>query len=367
MAGGPELPAVDVLAGVAALAEQSLVRRLDAATGEPRFGMLETVREFALEQLTASGDEAEVRVRHAAWCLKVAEQTEAAAWGPKQRAAFDRLQADYDNVRAALSWSLEQQVAIELGLRLAAAMAVFWTVRGPLGEARTWLDRALAIVASDLTPPECRARIHYATGIVAFRQWNLARAEPLLRESVALWQTVGNERGLAEAMFYHAMTVRDAEWSTREQEEFALGVFRRWPPTGSLCPYEHCLGGACSAGRRPAIPLLEEAHAELRGQGDPWGAGASFDRLAEFERERGEVAPAGGLRAGGAEHLLGARGQGGAVECLACLTGGATALGVHDRRHRLIGAADSFRDVLGIALGPRSSQSVGRSVVPRVS
>src|SRR5262249_30474565 len=131
---------------VASLLDKSLIRRLganecgpDAAT--PRFDLLETVREFGLEQLAAAGEEGEVGDRHAAWCLRLAERAEAAAWGPEQRAWFDRLQADYDNVRAALARSLDREDAT--GLRLVAALGSFWFVRGPLGEARAWSDRAL--------------------------------------------------------------------------------------------------------------------------------------------------------------------------------------------------------------------------------
>jgi predicted ATPase len=114
-----------VLEGIASLTDKSLLRQMGESDGEPRFVMLETIRDFALERLEASGEEAKVRDRHASWCLQLAERTEASAFGdPEQRAQFDRLQADYDNVRAALAWSLDQGDAA--GLRLAAAMGGFW-------------------------------------------------------------------------------------------------------------------------------------------------------------------------------------------------------------------------------------------------
>ncbi len=79
--------------------------------------------------------------------FRIAERAEAAAWGPEQRTWFDRLHADHGNVRAALAWLLDRNDP--RGLRLAAAMAAFWFVRGPIGEANGWMDHALAVLASD--------------------------------------------------------------------------------------------------------------------------------------------------------------------------------------------------------------------------
>ena len=80
-------------------------------------------------------------------------------------------------------------------------MAMFWLIRGPIGEARDWMDRALAIAESDATPPELRAQLLFVAGRAAFRQWDVPRAGELLEESVALWRDLGDDLGLAEALW----------------------------------------------------------------------------------------------------------------------------------------------------------------------
>jgi predicted ATPase/DNA-binding CsgD family transcriptional regulator len=353
---------VDVLDGVAALADASLLRAEDGAGGEPRYLLLETVREFGLERLAAAEDEAEVRDRHAAWCLWLAERAEAAAWGPEQRGWFDRLQADYGNVRAALARSLDREDAT--GLRLAAAMGAFWTIRGPLGEARAWLDRALAIALADATPAALRARVLVAAGIVAFRQWDVPRAEALLREGVALWRAAGDARGLAEALFFHGLTRPDDDPATLAQFEDALARLREL--AHPLTPYALMNVGekACALGDEArGIALLEEAHAQHLGHGDQWGAAASLFRWAGLERDRGQEVRAVALALEGMNLFLEQGDQAAAIECLACLTGLAAAMGRPEPAGRLIGATDRLREQLGIALTPDFERWDGRTAV----
>jgi non-specific serine/threonine protein kinase len=360
-AAGGEAPA-DVFELVASLVDKSLVRRLGAGGGEPRFGMLETIREYALEQLAASGEEAVVRERHAGWCLRLAKRAEAAAWGPEQRARFDRLQTDHDNVRAALAWLLDQGDAA--GLHLAAAMGLFWYVRGPLGEARAWLDRALALAASDATPLALHARVLLAAGRAAHRQYALARAEALLGESVARWREAGDERGLAEALFVHAEILPAADPARLGQFEEALALCRTHahPLTSYVLA---CLGFAAHEVGDDArgIALLEEAHALDQRRGDEWGAGADLWRLAAVALARGEAARAVAMALEALNRFWEQGDQAAAIECLAILTGGAAALGWLEPAGRLIGAADQLRERLGIVLTPDFERWDGRATV----
>ena len=114
---GPAMLGDEVFQGIETLAEQSLVHPLGAVAGEPRFGTLETVREYGLERLAASGEEPAVRAAHAAHYLALAEQADRVSHGPAQRQWAARLEAEQDNLRAALRWAVEQGDA-ELGLRL---------------------------------------------------------------------------------------------------------------------------------------------------------------------------------------------------------------------------------------------------------
>jgi predicted ATPase/DNA-binding CsgD family transcriptional regulator len=115
----------------------------DGADTTARFTLLETIREYGLEQLDASGEAEAIRRAHAAWLLRLTEGAEPMLAGPDQADWLDRLETEHPNLRAALAWGLEQP-ADEYALRLAAMLWRFWEVRGHLGEGREWLERALA-------------------------------------------------------------------------------------------------------------------------------------------------------------------------------------------------------------------------------
>jgi hypothetical protein len=168
--------------------------------------MLETLREYALEQLEASGEAGEVRRRHAAIFLTLAERGWTELRGPRQAEWAVRLDHDHDNVRAALGWALAAgsgQAAF--ALRLAAAHAVYWALRGHLAEGRRWLAAALEADAGVGAPPALRARVTFWAGWLAWLQGDLgagrallAAGEAALRESgcaeATLWTEERNER-----------------------------------------------------------------------------------------------------------------------------------------------------------------------------
>ena len=142
VAGDPDGWDEEVLRGVAALVDQSLVRRL-AGDGEPRFTMLETIREFGWERLAEAGEEGPTRQAHATYfCDLAASFYQGYMAGSTQKAWLDRLEVEHDNLRAALDWTLLSNGQDLLGF--AADLAPFWWWRGPGSEGRTWLERALA-------------------------------------------------------------------------------------------------------------------------------------------------------------------------------------------------------------------------------
>src|SRR5207248_8156695 len=103
--GGAAGGQFDVLDGLASLVEKSLVQSVEGGDGEPRFQLLETIREFGLEQLQLAGEEAERRQRHAAYYTALAEAAEPELRGPRQGEWLDRLEQEQDNLRAALTWA----------------------------------------------------------------------------------------------------------------------------------------------------------------------------------------------------------------------------------------------------------------------
>ena len=136
----PRPPAA--LDDLAALVAHSLVQPVDPIMDEPRYRMLETVRQFGLEQLAASGEEEEVRRRHLIYFVALAESLSEQISLPEAERVFARLDAKHDDTRAALAWA-EASGEAALGLRLARAMGSYWTVRGHLREGQGWLERAL--------------------------------------------------------------------------------------------------------------------------------------------------------------------------------------------------------------------------------
>ena len=140
VAGDLELDIVD---GVESLLNDNLLRTEPMAGGEPRFGMLGTIREYALERLAERGDVEAVRRRHAGFYAALAEEAEPALLGPQQVSWLERLDAELANIRAALTWATESGEA-EVGLRIGAALWRFWQLRGSAAEGRERLERLLA-------------------------------------------------------------------------------------------------------------------------------------------------------------------------------------------------------------------------------
>jgi predicted ATPase len=190
---------LDVLEGLASLVDKSLLRQEEQADGEPRFGMLEMIREFGLERLAKSGETETIRRKHAHFFLAMAE-----AAGPKLHSAerdewLQRLERDYSNVQAALAWSQAGPESGDLGLRLAGALHQFWLWRGNWSEGRGWLEAALA--RSEPTE-RTRARAEALFGLARLAAWqgDSETARPPLEEAVALYREVGDKRGLAHSL-----------------------------------------------------------------------------------------------------------------------------------------------------------------------
>lgn len=156
--------------------------------------MLETIREYALEALTANGEAAVARQAHADYFLQLAEEAEPALKGPLLVSWLERLEREHDNLRAALQWALEGGKA-EMALRLGTALERFWVVRGHRKQGLAFLERALAGSAGVAT--SVRAKALLAAARLAFIQSHYDRGEVLAQESLALFRRLGDRRGIA--------------------------------------------------------------------------------------------------------------------------------------------------------------------------
>jgi predicted ATPase/DNA-binding XRE family transcriptional regulator len=187
---------LDVFEGLEQLLEHSLVRQEEGFEDEPRFIMLETIREYGLEQLEANEEEEAVRHGHATFFLSLAERAEPGLYGPDDATWLARLDAEHDNLRSALGWT--QNCEPEIALRLANALKSFWPRRGYLSEGRTWFELVLA--TGDAPPSLARGRVlNGLAGLVA-AQGDLKRAQDLHESSLAMARELGDQLGEIAAL-----------------------------------------------------------------------------------------------------------------------------------------------------------------------
>jgi non-specific serine/threonine protein kinase len=185
----------DVLEPIASLVDNSLVRQ--DGEDQPRFSMLDTVREYAAERLVEGGEGESVRRRHAEYFLAVAQELEPALTGADQTVSLARLDVELDNLRGALDWLLHQDRRAE-ALLMAGAMYPFWLVRGRCSEVRRWLEDGFS-KGSDLAE-EVRAGALWRLGGLAVQLGDHERGTPLLEEALALFRRLGDAAGSARAL-----------------------------------------------------------------------------------------------------------------------------------------------------------------------
>jgi predicted ATPase/class 3 adenylate cyclase len=192
-----------VLDGLPSLIDKSLLQQTEQGE-EPRLVMLETIREYGLEALAAHGEVEATRQAHAAYFLTLAEQAEPELDDPNQAMWVARLEHEHDNLREALEWALEKVIdekaaeRREIGLRLSVALKEFWMVHGHYREARTFLERALAL--SEGTSTSLRARVLRAIAAVAEVQGDIDRTEVVAQQSLALSRELEDTCGIADSL-----------------------------------------------------------------------------------------------------------------------------------------------------------------------
>ena len=216
---GKDLEVVD---GLGSLTEKGLTR-LEGSDEEPRFTMLQTLREYAAERLELSKEASTLRRRHAEYFLALAEEIEPNLIDMgSHRELLDRLERDHDNFRAALDW-LEDSGDSAGALRLAAALWRFWDLRGHLIEGRRQLERALR---ADERPTTARAQALSGAADLALTCGDVATGRPLAEEAVELYRTLGDDWGIAFSLLMFAYaTGQEGDWP-RAQQLFGESVRR---------------------------------------------------------------------------------------------------------------------------------------------
>ncbi len=210
----------DLLDGLSALTEQSLIRSAESPAGEPRFRMLRALREFGLEQLTETGELVAVRDRHLAFVAALAEAAEPQLTGAGSQAWLDRLDLERDNVRVALRWAVESD-QIETGLRLAGQLWRFWHRRGHLLEGMSMTQELLRCPAAQ-RPSAARAKALNGAGGLAYWRNDFALARRLYEEQLSIARELTDRPATAEALYnlgYLAAIPHDLDLAARLFEE----------------------------------------------------------------------------------------------------------------------------------------------------
>jgi predicted ATPase/class 3 adenylate cyclase/tetratricopeptide (TPR) repeat protein len=280
VSGGSGELALDVLDGLDSLTQKSLLRPEDGSDGETRFTMLETIREYGLERLDATGDPDTVRRAHADYFVNLAETAELRLTSSDQVAWLNRLSAEHDNFRSTLAW-LEQGDGHETRLRIVAALWRFWWMRGHLTEGRGWLERALTEAQGQ--PPAVLAQAFSGAGILAESQGDYEQAITLHETALGLWRQVGDRLGIAASLTNLGIIQRiygDNERSS-ELHEQALSLWREIDDEGGISSSLHELGWlALNRGDYDEADNLLTQSLELsRRSGEPSALGTVLETL----------------------------------------------------------------------------------------
>jgi predicted ATPase len=344
---------LDAFDGVQSLLEKSLVGRTVDADGEPRFSMLETIREFGLERLHASGDAEAVARAHVEHFVALAEATALRLTGSEQVMWLTVLDAERPNMRAALEWALADPAAGDrtmLAVRLTGALGRFWYVRAEAREGSMWLKRALA--ADPGIDPAARARALHQLGVLTDLRGDPAGAAVLFEESLAYRREVGDEPLIAAGLNSLSIVMRNLGQRERAREllEECLVVRRRVGEPQGISTTTCVLGVlAVDEGRLEEARALFEESLELdRTHGDRAGVAINLANLATVAIESGAPEEARTLLAGALEEFRGLGDPDGIAECLEGVTGVAAA----EPAARLAGAAAALRDEIGSKLAP---------------
>jgi DNA-binding CsgD family transcriptional regulator len=328
---GDDIEKGNVLDLLSGLVDKSLVVAAASTGGAVRYRLLEPVRQYALAQFDKSGGLEAARRRHAEYFLGLAEEAQPRLQGPEETAWMNLLEEDHDNLRAALTWSLEHGEA-ETALRLSGALEEFWSACGHGSEGVSWLERALEVGGG--APPAARAVALLGLGDL-LRRSGFERAQAHLEEARKLYEEIGDRWRTAQTLYLLGWVshIRGDTTRARALYEEGLALVRE---SGDLRVVPAFLGGlahmALDEGDfERALSLWEEALALERKRGSLAGISAKLGNMGYAELVRGDPERATALVDESLALAKEAKDQEMVAVCLMCLGIAATLRGDPER------------------------------------
>jgi predicted ATPase len=285
---------LDVLDGLSSMVDKSLVRQVEQADGEPRFVMLETIREYGLEKLSASGEQTLTCKAHAAYYVVLAEDAATEKNASEIETWMDRFETEHDNFRLALDWLIEAKNG-EWGVRLATALFRFWETREYFTEGRHRLEAVLQLPS---TPAQdaVRMRALFAAGVLASNQRDYEASEHLFGQSLEIAKRQQDQQSVAVALNALAVLNRSQAKLEAANEMFKESL-TVWKQLGDRLAVARGLSNLATVRRlqgnfEEARELYEECQAIFGELGDRAGIAWAFNYQADLLREQGDLAEA---------------------------------------------------------------------------
>jgi predicted ATPase/DNA-binding XRE family transcriptional regulator len=344
--------AEEVLELLGRLAEQSLVVVTQKPNAGTRYGMLEPVRQYASEKLEEGGEAGEVRLRHARYYLALAEEAEPRIKGHDQVEWLDKLEAENDNLRAAIGRSLEAGDA-QTAVRFGWALGVYWVMRARREEGQLLMERTLTGGGDDL-PARMRARALYALALCVNGSGEDRRLMATSEESAALFRRAGDRHGEAYALLvlsFAALQLGDLDRAERILEEALEGFREHEDAWGSAHSLNHLAVASLRRGDYSlAAGYAEEALGVTRRSGDRLGANVALYTLAEAAWASDEHGRAARYFREALVLASEAADKTSSAYCVRGLAAVAEARGQQRRGARLLGAAEALLEAAGLPI-----------------
>jgi tetratricopeptide (TPR) repeat protein len=339
----------DVLEGISSLVEKSLLRAQGVVGGQPRFSMLQTLREFSLERLEQRGEAERVRRRHADFFVDLAEEAGPALLGREQDVWMERVGADFENLRTAMRWSLDTGEPGRVA-RVGGGLWPFCWEQGRMLEGVTWMEEALR-AEDDLSADE-RATATFVLGILAFGWGDYERAAPALARAQELCRASGNWFGESVSLALAGVmaAVRGDPVAGEEMHHQALKTFCRTGDRWGMGFIRYSLGRVLLLQGRndDARAMLEQSVADVREVGEKQLLVLALLNLAWARLGAGDLSGAKGALVESLDLAIGIRyNRIDTARVLEALAAVAVAVGDPLRGSLLFGAADGVRRSAG--------------------